>query len=120
MMASGLSSRVIEQFGPIFARTASSRCKRAECGSAPANLPDAKLEPALCSRFPLLSATSRLTAVGTCTEVIGDRVYGFGHPFNNEGPITPADGSGQIHADHSEPRDELQAWLARRRSRGTL
>src|SRR5207248_11607781 len=39
-----------------------------------------------------------MTAVGTCTELIGDNVLGFGHPFNNEGPINLPVGAGEINA----------------------
>ena len=61
--------------------------------------------------MPLLTGDVDLTAIGTCTEVIGDRVFGFGHPFNNEGPIDLPMGSGQINGDHREPHDQLQARL---------
>ncbi len=38
-----------------------------------------------------------MTAVGTCTEVLGDRVWGFGHPFNNEGSVAWPLGGGEIN-----------------------
>jgi hypothetical protein len=39
-----------------------------------------------------------MTAVGTCTEVIGNRIFGFGHPFNGEGSINLPFGAGEINA----------------------
>ena len=38
-----------------------------------------------------------MVAIGTCTEVLGDRVFGFGHAFNNEGPVALPMGSGRIN-----------------------
>src|SRR5205823_162281 len=58
---------------------------------------DAKLEPGSVLAVPLLTGDVEMTAVGTCTEVLGDRVWGFGHPFNNEGPIALPVGGGEIH-----------------------
>ena len=46
---------------------------------------------------PLLTGDVDMTAIGTCTEVIGDRVFGFGHPFNNEGPVALPMGAGEIN-----------------------
>src|SRR2546429_6900316 len=38
-----------------------------------------------------------MVATGTCTEVLGDRVFAFGHSFNGEGPISLPMGAGQIN-----------------------
>jgi hypothetical protein len=46
---------------------------------------------------PLLTGDVEMTAIGTCTEVLGDKVWGFGHPFNNEGPIALPLGTGYIN-----------------------
>jgi hypothetical protein len=61
---------------------------------------DAKppLEPGSVLAVPLLTGDMELTAVGTCTERIGDRIFGFGHPFNNEGQIELPMGSGSVAA----------------------
>ena len=45
---------------------------------------------------PLLTGDVELTAIGTCTERIGDRIFGFGHPFMSEGRIDLPMGSGSI------------------------
>jgi hypothetical protein len=57
-----------------------------------------KLEPGSVLAVPLLDGDMQLTAVGTCTERIGDKIFGFGHSFNNEGPIDLPMGSGTIAA----------------------
>ncbi len=56
-----------------------------------------KLEPGSTLAVPLLTGDMDLTAIGTCTEVRGQRIYGFGHSFNNEGPIDLPMGTGYIH-----------------------
>src|SRR2546430_3406881 len=38
-----------------------------------------------------------MVATGTCTEVLGDRVFAFGHSFNSEGPISLPMGAGRIN-----------------------
>lgn len=60
--------------------------------------PAAQLEPGSVLAVPLLTGDADMTAVGTCTEVLGDRVYGFGHYFNNEGAVNWPMGSGRINA----------------------
>ena len=52
----------------------------------------AKLEPGSVLGVPLITGDVEMTPIGTCTEVIGDRVWGFGHSFNNEGPGRAAHG----------------------------
>jgi len=46
-----------------------------------------KLEPGSVMAVPLLAGDIDMTAVGTCTEVLGGKAYGFGHPFTGTGPI---------------------------------
>ena len=54
-----------------------------------------KMEPGSALCVPLLTGDVEMTAVGTCTEVLGDRCFGFGHPFNNEGPVALPLGTGR-------------------------
>ena len=68
-------------------------------GGAPAaDEPAAPLEPGSVLAVPLLSGDLEMCAIGTCTEVLGDRVYGFGHAFTSEGSTKLPMGSGQINA----------------------
>lgn len=60
--------------------------------------PAAPLEPGSVLAVPLLTGDADMTAIGTCTEVLGDQVYGFGHYFNNEGSVSWPMGSGRINA----------------------
>lgn len=47
----------------------------------------AKIEPGSSLVIPVVTGDMEMAAVGTCTEVIGDRVFGFGHPFNGDGGV---------------------------------
>lgn len=47
---------------------------------------------------PLLVGDAEIHANGTCTEVIGDRVFAFGHPFNNEGRVSIPFAGGAVSA----------------------
>jgi hypothetical protein len=95
LMASGISSRVMEEMGPEFKSMGMTMLQAGGGGSSPggAGLP---LEPGSVLAVPLLTGDADLTAVGTVTEVLGDRMFGFGHPFNNEGAISLTMGGGEI------------------------
>ena len=49
---------------------------------------DAKLGPGDALGVGLIAGDLALGATGTVTNVVGDRVYAFGHPFYNLGPTT--------------------------------
>lgn len=107
LMAAGLPTKLMEEYSPIFraygmvplqagAIAGGSTTRDTRAATRPA-AGDLKLEPGSAIVVPLLIGDGELSAVGTCTEVIGDQVYGFGHPFNNEGPVTLPMGTGQIN-----------------------
>jgi hypothetical protein len=97
LMAAGLSPKLLEQLGPAFRASGLVPLQAGAGGSGVAEEPPAKLEPGSVLAVPLLTGDSELTAIGTCTEVLGDRVFGFGHAFNNEGPVALPMGSGRIN-----------------------
>lgn len=47
---------------------------------------------------PLVTGDMHLVATGTATEVIGDRIYGFGHPLFGEGEIDLPLATGNVDA----------------------
>jgi hypothetical protein len=96
LMTAGLSPRLLDQLAPQF-RAAGLTALQAGGGSGAANAADIKLEPGSVLAVPLLTGDVEMTAVGTCTETLGDRVWGFGHPFNNEGPVALPMGAGEIN-----------------------
>ena len=98
LMTAGLPPKLVEQLTPVFnayglmpLQSGGVAAGRAGEGS------DAKLEPGSAMAVPLLTGDLEMTAIGTCTEVIGDRVWGFGHPFQNEGPVSLPVAGGEIN-----------------------
>ncbi len=80
---SGLSPAAVQEMSGLFA-SVGLLPMQAGGGSSGKKI---NLEPGSVMAIPLLVGDIDMTAVGTCTEVIGDRVYGFGHPFTGTGPI---------------------------------
>ena len=98
MMASGVSSKVLEEFGPLFEAYGFHLLQTgAAGGGAPQIGEAAQLEPGSVLAAPLITGDMDMVATGTCTELLGDRVFAFGHSFNNEGPIDIPMASGQIN-----------------------
>ncbi len=98
LMASGLSSRLMDELGPQF-KSMGLAMLQSGSGSGGGSAADGTglpLEPGSVLAVPLLTGDADLTAVGTVTEVLGDKMFGFGHPFNNEGFISLPMGGGEI------------------------
>jgi len=58
---------------------------------------DAKLAPGSALCIPLMSGDVNMEAFGTCTEVDGDRVLGFGHLLEAQGSIELPMATGWVH-----------------------
>ncbi|MGA1979621.1 MAG: SpoIVB peptidase S55 domain-containing protein [Sedimentisphaerales bacterium] len=58
---------------------------------------DVQLAPGACLAVPLVTGDITMTAIGTVTEVAGDKVYGFGHGFLGGGVIDLPMATGQVH-----------------------
>jgi hypothetical protein len=98
LMAGGISPRLLEQFRPLLAEYHMTALQAGGGSSGSPGQSQVKLEPGSALAVPLLTGDVDLTAIGTVTEVIGNRVFGFGHPFNNEGSVALPMGSGRINA----------------------
>jgi hypothetical protein len=98
LMTAGISPRVLAELAPMFEAADLVPLQGGIGGSAVGGGEAAKLEPGSVLGVPLITGDVEMTAVGTCTEVLGDRVWGFGHAFNNEGSVSLPMGSGQISA----------------------
>ncbi len=96
LMVSGLSGPTLDHFTPLLEKYGL-HPMQAGAGSGDPDQPAPKFEPGSVLAVPLLTGDLNLSAIGTVTEVIGDRIFGFGHPFNSEGPISLPMGTGQIH-----------------------
>lgn len=84
---SGVPTAVERRFSPLLRSRGLITLQAGGAGGGEGNDDSVKLEPGSVIAVPLMTGDVDLTAVGTVTEVIGDRVYGFGHPFNGEGPV---------------------------------
>jgi len=56
-----------------------------------------RLEPGSVLCVPLMRGDMQMTALGTCTEVIGEKALGFGHAFFAEGPVELPMAAGAVH-----------------------
>lgn len=57
-----------------------------------------RIEPGSTLIVPVLLGDLNLTATGTCTTVIGDRVFAFGHPLTGEGASNLPIAAGEVSA----------------------
>ncbi|MCG3180003.1 MAG: hypothetical protein BIFFINMI_02357 [Phycisphaerae bacterium] len=58
---------------------------------------DAKLAAGTTITIPLMSGDMDISALGTVTAVVGDRVLAFGHPMFGEGPVNLPMATGIVH-----------------------
>ena len=104
LMTSGVSSKLLEQMRPIFEAHGIVPVQAGGAGSIAGgsgssdDKPFADIEPGSTLVVPLVTGDIDMTAVGTATEVIGDRVFGFGHQFMSEGPVTLPMAAGRVDA----------------------
>jgi hypothetical protein len=99
LMTSGFAPKMLDQLAPLLKsyNLVPLQAGGIRAGKASGEGASDKFEPGGVLCVPLLTGDFEMTAVGTCTEVIGDRVIGFGHPFNNEGPVALPVGNGEIN-----------------------
>ncbi len=99
IMVSGMSPRLLEAFSPVLRALGFTALQAG--GSSPSDDTvglDPALEPGSVLAVPLLTGDLDMTAIGTCTERIGDQWFGFGHPFNSEGSTALPMGAGSINS----------------------
>lgn len=58
---------------------------------------DVKLEPGSVIAIPIVTGDISMEVIGTVTEVVGDKVYGFGHKFLGFGPVEFPMATGKVH-----------------------
>jgi hypothetical protein len=69
----------------------------APSGATTSQYADVKMIPGGTIALPLVHGDIELSAVGTITEVVDDKVYAFGHSFLGQGPIDVPMATGYIH-----------------------
>jgi hypothetical protein len=96
MVVSGIPESAIEEldsvFGPFGIMTISGPSSGAQDSD-----PDVQLSPGSVLAVPLVSGDIDLSVVGTATEVVGDKVFGFGHSFLGYGPVNLPMATGRVH-----------------------
>lgn len=97
VMAAGLSAEALASLSPLLGGYGLVPLQSGGASGAADPASDT-ISPGSVLVSPILTGDSELVAVGTCTEVIGQRVFAFGHPFNGEGAIDLPMGSGQVNA----------------------
>ena len=83
---SGFSPEIADMLGASFRDHGFVPVAGAGAGQTSANS-DAPLRPGSAVGINIVSGDFNMGATGTVTEVIGNKVYAFGHPFFNLGPI---------------------------------
>ncbi|MGA3066476.1 MAG: hypothetical protein ABSF29_06470 [Tepidisphaeraceae bacterium] len=96
VMVGKMSPSAMRSLEPLFANSGLMLAEDGMGSGMASGDADPPLEPGSVLAVPLLTGDMELTAIGTCTEKIGDRIFGFGHPFMSEGRITLPMGSGSI------------------------
>jgi hypothetical protein len=97
LMTSGVSTKLLDQFGPMFTAQGLTPLQSGGAGKTPDGIAQPKIEPGSVLAVPLVVGDMDMTAIGTATEVLKGRVFGFGHPFQNEGDVTLPMGAGYIN-----------------------
>ena len=98
LMVSGMPGSVMRDVEGMFARHGMVMLQSGGAGVREEKKAEAvQLEPGAAMAVPILTGDVDMTAIGTCTEVVGNRVIGFGHPFFSEGDVALPMGSGYVH-----------------------
>ena len=99
LMVAGVPSRVLDAYAPLLRAYGMIPMQAGGGGSAKTDAKNStvQLEPGSVLAVPMVTGDVDFTAIGTVTEVIGGRVFGFGHPFVNEGPTALPMGTGEIN-----------------------
>jgi hypothetical protein len=97
LMTSGVSTKLLDQFGPMFTAQGLTPLQSGGAGKMPDGVAQPKIEPGSVLAVPLVVGDMDMTAIGTATEVLKGQVFGFGHPFQNEGQVTLPMGAGYIN-----------------------
>jgi hypothetical protein len=97
LIVSGLPPRVCEQLGALVEPFGLMAVPSIGGGVDRGEAVDAQLVPGACLSVPLVSGDIAIEVIGTVTDVIDDRVYGFGHGVFGHGPTDLPMATGQVH-----------------------
>jgi len=101
LIISGLSAGVCERLGtvvePLGLMAVAGIGGTEELETQNSKLEAAKLVPGATLAVPLVSGDIKMDVIGTVTEVVGDKVYGFGHSFLGYGAVDLPMATGKVH-----------------------
>jgi hypothetical protein len=94
-LATNLSSQACKALEPILETTGFAAVQAGASAGVSSNV---TLEPGGVLALPLCSGDIQMAVSGTVTEVVGRKVYGFGHAFTSIGAIELPMSSGTVHS----------------------
>jgi len=105
LITSGLSAEMVQQLDASVSRFGLTAIAGIGAGSSPAvaisgandDLQDIKLVPGACLVVPLVTGDITMDVLGTVTETVGDKVYGFGHSFLGYGSVNMPMATGKVY-----------------------
>lgn len=98
LVAAGASPRFLKEMQPLVDHQGGFTLLQSGGAAPPVAQPaDVKLEPGATIGIPIVRGDLEMAAIGTVTEVIGDRVFAFGHEFNADGAVELPMGVGYVH-----------------------
>lgn len=97
LVTSGLPAQVTEQLNAMVEPFGLAVVSGVGGGAGVNKDLNVQLAPGSCLVVPLVSGDITMEAVGTATEVVGDKVYGFGHSFLGYGQVNLPMATGQVH-----------------------
>jgi len=98
LITSGLPRGVCEQLDELVRPFGLMVVAGGGSGSNPAvSAEKAQLVPGACLMIPLVSGDITMSTFGTVTEVVDDKVYGFGHSYLGYGPVDLPMATGKVH-----------------------
>jgi len=97
LITSGLPGQAVEQLNGLFEPFGLMVISGIVGGTAPGECEDVQLVPGACLAVPLVTGDITMAIIGTVTDVVGDKVYGFGHSLLGYGPIDLPMATGRVH-----------------------
>ncbi|MFC1675868.1 SpoIVB peptidase S55 domain-containing protein [Planctomycetota bacterium] len=96
LVTSGLSAQVCEQLDTLVRPLGFTAVQG--IGAGQSDVPtQTRLVPGACVAVPIVAGDIAVTAIGTVTEVQGEKVYSLGHGFLGYGPVDLPMATGQVH-----------------------
>jgi len=97
MVVSGMPASAVEQLDSLVRSLGFVAASGTGASASSNKKPDVELAPGSCLGVSLVTGDFTLDVIGTVTEVVDDKVFGFGHHFLGYGPVDLPMSTGQVH-----------------------